>query len=251
MPTAIPHSHRATNELALSLVQQTGKLGGDILDLGAGNGYFSNMLANAAEQKKGEGHIEACDMVDDGFSAQGVKFTVCDVNHRLPYSDSSFDAVVAIEVLEHTRLAYGVLSEINRILKPNGLIVFSVPNVGHLVSRFNFLIGGHYQLYPSPSAVPEKGGHICGHISPFPFQYWHYGLRSAGFSNVKLHQDRTKKSAAFFATIFGPLLKWSTTRRLAQLSRDVELFEETQAITKEANSWPVLTSRSLVFSASK
>ena len=114
MVDAIPHSHRATNELALSLVRRAGKLGGDILDLGAGNGYLSLMLAKSPEQQEGKGHVEACDIDGSGFAVPVIKFTVCDANIGLPFEDAAFDAVIAIEVLEHTRLPYKVLSRRNQ-----------------------------------------------------------------------------------------------------------------------------------------
>jgi hypothetical protein len=131
------------------------------------------------------------------------------------------------------------------------VLVFSVPNVGHMISRLNFLGSGHYEIYPSPSALPENCGHICGHVSPLPFQYWHYGLRTGGFSDIRLYQDRMKKGAAFFTAALWPLLKGSTMVRLKRLARDAALYDETSSITKHANSWTVLTSRSLVFRAQK
>ncbi len=248
-----PASHRATNARVLSLLEASGKLKGDVLDLGAGGGYFTGMLSAARAGlglAPGAG-IEACDIKRGAFAVEGVSFKQADVNSGLPYPDAAFDAVVAIEVLEHTRVPYAALAEIARVLKPGGALIFSVPNVGHLVSRWNFLTGGHYQLYPSPSALPENAGRICGHVSPLPYQYWHYGLRGAGFGAIALHADRTKRSAAFWAVLAWPLLRLSTARALRHLARDRELHVETAAITREANGWTALTSRSLVFLAVK
>jgi SAM-dependent methyltransferase len=248
-----PASHRATNARVLSLLAAAGKIEGDILDLGAGGGYFTRALS-AERERRGiaqGARIEACDIEAARFAAEGVNFTRADVNRGLPYGDAAFDAVVAIEVMEHTRVPYAALGEIARVLRPGGVLIFSVPNVGQMVSRFDFLLGGHYQLYPSPSALPENAGRIRGHVSPLPFQYWHYGLRSAGFGAIALHSDRTKRGAASLAVLIWPFLRLSTARALARLARDPELYAETAAITREANSWTALTSRSLVFFAAK
>jgi SAM-dependent methyltransferase len=160
--------------------------------------------------------------------------------------------VVAIEVMEHTRSSYRVLGEIARVLKPGGVVVFSVPNVGHMLSRLSFAASGHYHMFPSPSTNPENAGRLCGHVAPLPVQYWHYGLRSAGFSDIVLRQDRVKRSAAGLAIFFWPILKLSTALHLRALARrEPPLYSETAEVARAANSWPALASRSLVFEAVK
>jgi 2-polyprenyl-3-methyl-5-hydroxy-6-metoxy-1,4-benzoquinol methylase len=178
-PSPSSASLRLTNQLALSLVRDAGRLSGDILDLGTGGGYLSSILSAAPERagrQPGEG-LQASDIDGKKFAVPGVKFTACNVNDGLPYPDESFDAVVAIELLEHTAAPYLVLAEIRRVLKPGGALVFSVPNVGHMMSRFSFMLGGHYYMFPSPSIRPENAGRLCGHVAPLAYQYWHYGLR--------------------------------------------------------------------------
>jgi len=253
-PAPATASLRDTNHLALSLVRSAGKLSGDILDLGAGSGYLSSILAAAPERagkNPGEG-LQACDIDGKKFSVPHVKFVECNVNEGLPYPDASFDAVIVIEVLEHTAVPYRVLAEIGRVLKPGGLLVFSVPNVGHMMSRFSFLLGGHYYMFPSPSIKPENAGRLCGHIAPLAYQYWHYGLRLAGYRNIRLHKDRTKKGAAALAILLWPFNKLATALHLGRLARrEPPLYAETVEIVREANGWTTLTSRSLVFSAVK
>lgn len=45
----------------------------------------------------------------------------------LPFADNHFDAVCLIEVLEHIPEPFTAVSEIGRVLKPQGVLLFSVP----------------------------------------------------------------------------------------------------------------------------
>ena len=47
----------------------------------------------------------------------------------LPFADSSFDGVLSTQVLEHVPNARSMLAEMNRVLKPGGGILISLPFV--------------------------------------------------------------------------------------------------------------------------
>src|SRR6185503_12876241 len=55
------------------------------------------------------------------------RLDVADVE-RLEYPDASFDAVLCMGVLEYLRGHAQALAEISRVLRPNGVAVFSMPN---------------------------------------------------------------------------------------------------------------------------
>jgi ubiquinone/menaquinone biosynthesis C-methylase UbiE len=48
---------------------------------------------------------------------------------RMPYRDSAFDAAICSETTEHIPDDRGVVQEIARVLKPGGLLFFTVPNL--------------------------------------------------------------------------------------------------------------------------
>lgn len=62
----------------------------------------------------------------------------------MPYHDNKFDLVICLDVLEH--LAFKdqplCLLEIRRVLKENGKLLISVPNLAHLNSRLRFFLKG-------------------------------------------------------------------------------------------------------------
>jgi len=50
-----------------------------------------------------------------------------DITKRTPLPDSFYDAVLCLEVLEHTLDPFAAIKEIRRVLKPGGMLVASTP----------------------------------------------------------------------------------------------------------------------------
>ena len=177
-----------------------------VLDVGCGSGYFLGSLANKYRERGWpiEGNLLGIDIDLSTYGAVDVPARVVDINETLPIADQSYDLILAIEVFEHSRAPYLLMQEVARSLAPGGTLIFSVPNVAHAVSRFSYLFTGHYYMYPTPSAVPSNAGRLMGHVEPLPPQYWHYGLRYAGFTDIELSIDRRKKGAMFVAALLFP-----------------------------------------------
>ena len=64
-----------------------------------------------------------------------------DFSIQIPLPTSSFDVIVAGEVIEHLPCPSITVSEVSRILKPNGLFIGSVPNSYHVKNRLRVLKG--------------------------------------------------------------------------------------------------------------
>ena len=64
-----------------------------------------------------------------------------DFSLQIPLPTSSFNVVIAGEVIEHLPYPEITISEVSRILKPGGLFVGSVPNSYHLKNRLRVLKG--------------------------------------------------------------------------------------------------------------
>ena len=61
---------------------------------------------------------------------------------KLPYSTEEFDVVFCLDVLEHLFNPYALASECLRILKKDGILVVSTPNVHSYIQRLFFLLTG-------------------------------------------------------------------------------------------------------------
>jgi SAM-dependent methyltransferase len=71
----------------------------------------------------------------------GIETRWADVDEPLPFEDASFDVAAAGELLEHVRDPDRLIHEIERVLRPGGTFVGSVPNAFRLKNRLRFLLG--------------------------------------------------------------------------------------------------------------
>jgi SAM-dependent methyltransferase len=56
------------------------------------------------------------------------RYLLCADGYQLPFASGSFDVVLLIAVLEHTREPWRILAEARRVLTPGGRAVMVVPN---------------------------------------------------------------------------------------------------------------------------
>lgn len=89
-----------------------------MLDVGCGDGVLTHYLAGLGHQAIG------VDADPDILPADGpgAHFMLGDA-HSLPFGYDSFDAVVSVMMLHHSRRPELALAEMRRVLKPGGLIV--------------------------------------------------------------------------------------------------------------------------------
>ena len=66
----------------------------------------------------------------------------CDLNEdKIPLKENSIDIILAGELIEHIPHTLFFLSECKRILKKNGHLILSTPNISSLVDRIRMLFG--------------------------------------------------------------------------------------------------------------
>lgn len=102
-----------------------------VLDLGCGSGETSGHLKkiNRFEWVCGvEGSAKAAAVA----SSKLDQVLVGDIESiDIPFPDESFDLILALDILEHLVDPWKVVNKIERLLKPGGLLVVSLPNVRH------------------------------------------------------------------------------------------------------------------------
>jgi ubiquinone/menaquinone biosynthesis C-methylase UbiE len=95
------------------------------LEIGTGTGYFSEMLSRHCRYTGIEIDPASCQQARSRLNGQG---TVIEGDAQaLPFPDSSFSRITALEVLEHVPDFRKAVREIHRCLSPDGRVIISVP----------------------------------------------------------------------------------------------------------------------------
>jgi len=111
----------------LKLLEKCKYKDGKLLDVGCGTGIFLETIA-----KRKSWHLYGVEPSKYAFKVAHNKFGDNIFNCTLEeaqFKDKSFDVITLWNVLEHVPDPLAVLNEAERILKDDGLLILSVPNV--------------------------------------------------------------------------------------------------------------------------
>ena len=123
-----------------------------VLDLGCGDGQIARALAARGSDVLGVDPTQL--HIDVAIERGGGPRYVLGGATKIPADDNSFDAVVACLVFEHIDQMDEAMTEVARVLKPNG--------------QFSFFL--NHPLLQTPGS-----GWIDDHIIDPPEQYWRIG----------------------------------------------------------------------------
>ncbi|MDB3915495.1 class I SAM-dependent methyltransferase [Gammaproteobacteria bacterium] len=146
---------------------------GTMLDLGCGEGRHIFGVMEKFPDLKCIGldpHIESLDKAFEGLkfleSISNTKTSFLSGSaYSLPFCDDSFDLVVCSEVLEHLHDYKDAIKEINRVLKPGGQFLASVPAefpekiCWFLSEAYQNQPGGHLRIFKKNELIKEIAEH--------------------------------------------------------------------------------------------
>lgn len=139
-----------------------------ILDVGCGEGFFLEALAEAGL------HSEGCDLSPQQIEAaknRGLNAYITD-NLYTNIIDNRYDIITLFDVLEHIPVDQQILAlqTLRQKLKPGGQILIRVPNASSMFA-------GHYRYVD------------WTHYSSFTTDSLHFVLKEAGFSSIHIRDD--------------------------------------------------------------
>ena len=208
-------AHMVRYALAATLVRP----GDTVLDCACGLGYGSAILAAQSGGSRFIGIDLDADTVgyaSANFSQQyGVEYRAASAADLSFIPDDSIDIVVSFETIEHIDDYHAFLREAQRVLRPDGRIIASVPNLW----------------------VDETGRDP----NPYHFHAFDYPFFRATLAQYFLVEERYAQSAP------GGFKMWDAPRTLYSLPLDLESAPDTEWLILVASIDPLVKAASVDF----
>lgn len=163
------------------------KMSDKILDVGAGTGALSIPLSELGYS------VDALDISTEMMSyissaAPNVKLIEADLS-ELKDLEKKYDVVISRWVLPHFSNYAKILSEINKVLKPDGKIIFDMPN------------GSQFNLVSNSNAYKKLDKNLFGydHHAEASNDYFYSCATSDDLKDVALSLNMTMSKRYFFS----------------------------------------------------
>jgi 2-polyprenyl-3-methyl-5-hydroxy-6-metoxy-1,4-benzoquinol methylase len=174
---------KITNEIFVTASSAL-REGDTILDVGCGDGTLSLYFKDKFRKIYG---VEIAEEAARLAQIQGVFPSVMDVNVSLSYRDNTHETIICLEVIEHLLDPCYLLSEIYRVLKPNGQLVLTTPNIRNFRNVCQLIIKGTF-----PHTTRDEFAWKGIHLNYFTRKDIGTLLKNAGFQRIKfsINQDQ-------------------------------------------------------------
>jgi len=161
---------------------------GTLLDIGAGTGDFLVVAQKEGWQTKG---IEPSPKAKAIAINKGVIFA----DSLSDFQDNSFDVITMWHVLEHVPNLEEYLSELKRLIKPNGTIFIAVPNFKSFDAEY---YGKYWAAYDTPrhlwhfskNSIQKLVGEFklqLQEVLPMKFDSFYVSLLSEKYKNGRMN----------------------------------------------------------------
>lgn len=129
---------------------------GPVLDVGCGNGIYTQWLAKKCGTAVGIDH-NLKNLAWGKANFPHVEFVFSN-GESMPFPDGTFNAVMITEVLEHTQDDRATLAEIARVTKPGGTLLLSTPHRGLFAGLDPDNVLNSFFSGVSRMRIPKPGG---------------------------------------------------------------------------------------------
>ncbi|MDO8577300.1 MAG: class I SAM-dependent methyltransferase [Candidatus Wildermuthbacteria bacterium] len=177
---------------AKAKIVKSAKAGGDLLEIGCGDGSLLREVAD---------HFRVTGIEISPFALKKAKQAVLEGELRLMdieggELDKKYDVIVAIDILEHLKEPAQTVAKIKRALKKGGVFIFSTANNYGLFGRIATAVGNYFDKT---------------HVSTLPRKEWFNMIESFRLEPVAImnktwfgfgRKEYTKHFASNFLVVF-------------------------------------------------
>ena len=173
-----------------------------MLDVSCKKGEILQVLKSQGFTVQGTHFMEDAEEIDGIPIDRGV-----DLLKGFPYAAESFDIVLLVEVIEHLENHRVAIGEVTRVLKPEGVLILTTPNIMRLNSRLHFFLTGHHKTKRRfiPFDTPLSEAHQY-HNYPIDLPIFYYLLKQNGLEIERVGKSRIKTFSWLLFFLFAPLV---------------------------------------------
>lgn len=234
------NTSKNTHETVFDMIKKnTDKV---VVDIPSGSGAFIQRLKD-----EGFKRVIAIDIINI-LEIEHETFIQGDMTKPFNLSDNSCDILVCIDGIEHIDEQFYFVREGYRVLKNEGEIIISTPNISSLRSRFKWFTTGHHHKCNSP--LDETNPNPLHHIGMISFAELRYMLHSNGFRIEEIRTNRMKLINLVYA-IFLPLIYLSTLWVYRRRGNKEKTTQINRSVFKQVFKKEILFGETLIIKAKK
>lgn len=203
-------------KIAFKLISKIIKKGDFFLDAGCGNGKFMKLISKNFPNLTLKGIDYSKKEVLEA-KKKGLNVKQGDLEQGINFKKNSFDIVFSGEIIEHLYDPDFLLSEANRVLKKDGFLVLTTPNLCAWFNRILFLFGIQ-PLFLEPSTKSKligagflkrfkKESQPVGHVRIFTLGALKDLLKESGFKIIKIRGSIFSQGLPKWILLFDKMFK--------------------------------------------
>ena len=198
------------HEKVLSRLESLPK--GTVLDVPSGQGALSRSL-EAFGFKVFSGDIEIRNIL-----YRNSRCVQLNLNHLLPFNPTTFDYVVCTEGIEHIENPHHLIREFGRLIRKDGYLILTTPNVMTIKSRLRFLFYSYLDYFRYIGPVPPEERHRIEehehqHLNPLSYPEIKFILQKYGFAIERIETNRMVKRWKLFFPLIKLFTKYKTRKK--------------------------------------
>ena len=147
------------------LIEREIGTGNRVLDIGCAEGTYAHLFTHNNECYGYDQCAKRMLLNERNSIDKGYKTLLLNNGISTPFPDDFFDVILCTEIIEHVLETRQFITEMNRILKNNGKLILSTPNLANFGNRIGMLFGKGLKFEP---VTLLKG-------KPYPLQPWREG----------------------------------------------------------------------------
>lgn len=150
----------------------------NLLDVGCGTGVIMHFIKGRVKKIYG---IDVSKEDLQKAKMKGILTTYVNFDRmKFPFETNFFDTVTCLDVIEHVLDPQMLLKEIHRVLRKDGTLILSTPNIRFSNHIYDLVVKG---IFPKTSL--DQSLYDGGHVHFFTYKDMINLLQNAGFKEIK------------------------------------------------------------------